>query len=86
MAFVFWPTIRDWRVTEYFLAEMNVTAADRVLTLTLPDPARMALQVRLESDSTHHSSVPIIETSAYKCSRLHAVWAAKVGLKRTASG
>jgi hypothetical protein len=65
---------------------MNVTGADSLLTCCLHDSSRMALQAGVLRENATLSSVPFIEMCAYKSSRLHAVCAAKVGLKRTASG
>lgn len=87
VAFVFWARPRRLvRFTEYFCAEMNVTGPDSLLTCHSRDSSRMALQVGGPRENATLSSVPFIEMCAYKSSRLHAVCAAKVGLKRTASG
>ncbi|WP_133300331.1 hypothetical protein [Paraburkholderia lacunae] len=88
VAFVFPPGSRRIPdLSEYFPAEMNVTTPDVASRGGhAANPSRMALRTGREGKKAGCSSRPMYEMCAYKSSRLHAACAAKVGLKRTASG
>ncbi|QQC66704.1 hypothetical protein [Paraburkholderia ginsengisoli] len=84
--FVFGESGGTAPLAKYFSDEMSVTAADIQPTPPALDRRRRPLLTGRKRENDAPPSGPFSEMPAYKCSRLHAVCAAKVGFKRTASG